>query len=108
MKKKIHDDNKTLSEGNKILDFNQYQKSYKHHLLFMQIRECITEKIDGCKYNPEKLSTTKVSEHIQSGFSMPTISSFRSAENMDDVYKGKGCMKKLSEFLIRHAMKIIN
>ena len=29
VKKKIHDDNKTLSEGNKILDFNQYQKSYK-------------------------------------------------------------------------------
>ena len=29
VKKKIHDDNKTLSEGNKILDVNQYQKSYK-------------------------------------------------------------------------------
>ena len=80
----------------------------KHHLLFMQILECITEKIDGCEYNPEKLSTTKVSEHIQSGFSMPTISSFRSVENMHDVYKGKDCVKKLSEFLIQHAMKIIN
>ena len=35
------------------------------------------EKIDGCKNNPEKISTTKVSEHIPSVFSMSTISSFK-------------------------------
>ena len=31
---------------------------------------------DGCKNNDENSSTTKVSEHIPSGFSMSTISSF--------------------------------
>ena len=30
--------------------------------------ECLIEKIDGCKNNPENSSTTKVSEHIPSGF----------------------------------------
>ena len=43
------------------------------------------EKIDGCKNNPENLSTAKISEHIPSSFSMSTISSFRSIENNHDV-----------------------
>ena len=43
--------------------------------------ECIIEKIDGCESNLENSSTRKVSEHIPSGFLMPTISSFRSIEN---------------------------
>ena len=30
-------------------------------------------KIDGFKNNPENLSTSKVSEHIPSGFSISTI-----------------------------------
>ena len=37
----------------------------------------------------ENSSTTKVSEHIPSGFLMSTISSLRSIENKDDVYRGK-------------------
>ena len=44
-----------------------------------------TEKIDGCKSNPENSSTTKVSEHVPSGFSMSTISSFKNIENKHDV-----------------------
>ena len=39
---------------------------------------------------------------------MSTISSFRTIENKHDVYRGKDCMKKFSEFLREHAMKIIN
>ena len=47
----------------------------KHKALFIIYAdlECIIEKIDGCKNNPENSSTTKVSEHIPSGFSMSTI-----------------------------------
>ena len=40
--------------------------------------------IDGCKYNPENSSTTEVCKHVPSGFSMSSISSFRSIENKDD------------------------
>ena len=66
------------------------------------------EKIDGCKNNPENSSTTKVGEHISSGFSMSTTSSFKSIESKHDVYRGKDCMKNFCESLREHAMKIIN
>ena len=74
----------------------------------MKILECIIEKIDECKNNPENLSTTNVSEHIPSGFSMFTISSFRNIENKHDVYRGKDCMKRFCEILREYAIKIIN
>ena len=66
------------------------------------------EKIDGYKNNPENSSTAKVSKHILSVFSMPTISSFRSIKNKHDVYRGKNCIKKFCEFFRDHAMKVIN
>ena len=40
-------------EDNKILEFNQYQKSYKPPFIIYADRACIIEKIDGCKSNPE-------------------------------------------------------
>ena len=49
--------------------------------------------MNGCKNNPEK-SSTKVSEHIPSGFSMSTIWSFKDIKNKHDVYRGKEYMKK--------------
>ena len=75
------------SEDTKILEFNQYQKSDKAPFIVYADLESITEKTDGCKNNPEDLSTKKVSEQIPSGFSVSTISSFRSIENKHDVYR---------------------
>ena len=69
------------SEDTKILEFNQYQKSDKAPFIIYANLECIIEKIDGCRNNPENSSTTKESEHIPSGFSMSKTSSFRSIEN---------------------------
>ena len=96
------------SEDTKILEFNQYQKSDKAPFIIYADLECIIEKIDGCKNNPENSSTTKVSKHIPSGFSMSTISSFRSIENKHGVYRGKDCMKKFCAFLREHTMKMYN
>ena len=96
------------SEDTKTLEFNQYQKSDKTTFIIYADLECIIEKIDGRKNNPDNSSTTKVSKHIPSGFSMSTISSFKSIENMQDVCRGKDCMKKLYESLIEHVIKIIN
>ena len=92
----------------KILEFNQDQKSYKEPFIIYEDLECIIEKIDGCKNNPENLSRTKVNGHIPSGFSVSTISSFKSIENKHDVYRGKYCIQKFCEYLREHAMKIIN
>ena len=56
-------------EDTEILEFNQYQKSDKAPFIIYAYLECIKGKIDGCKNNPENLSTTNVSEHIPSDFS---------------------------------------
>ena len=96
------------SEDIKILEFNQYQKSDKAPLVIYADLECLIEKIDGCKNNPENSPTTKVSKHIPSGFSKPTIPSFRSIENKHNVYRGKDCMKKVCESLREHEMEIID
>ena len=82
------------SEDSKILEFNQYQKSNKAPLIIYADLECIIEKIDGCKYNSENSSTTKVREHILSGFSMPIISLFRIIENKHDVYREVKIVRK--------------
>ena len=68
----------------------------------------INRKIDGCKNNPENLFTTKVSEHIPSGFSMSTISSFKIIKNKNDECRGKDCMKKFCESLTEHPLETIN
>ena len=41
------------SEDSKILEFNQYQKSYEAPFIIYTDLECTIEKIDGCKNNPE-------------------------------------------------------
>ena len=68
-------------EDTKILEFNQCQKSDKAPFIIYEDLDCIIDKIDGCKNNPENSSTTKVSEHVPSGFSMSTMSSFIRIEN---------------------------
>ena len=90
------------SEGTKIFEFYQYQKSDKAPFVIYE------EKIDRCKNNPENSFTTKVDKHIQSGFSISTISLFRSIENKHDVYRGKDCVKEFREPLREHEMKISN
>ena len=95
------------SEDNKILEFNQYKKFDKAQFVIYADLECLIEQIDGCKNNPENSSTTKVSEHILSGFSMPTISLFKIIRDKHDVYRNKDCMKKFCEYSREHAMNII-
>ena len=81
----------------KVPEFNQYQKFNKVLFIIYADLECIIENSDGCKNNTENSFTTKVSKHILSGFSVSTVSSFRSIENKYDVYRGEDCMKKFCE-----------
>ena len=95
------------SEDTEILEFNQYQKSDKAPCIIYADLDCIIENTDGCKNTPENSSTTKVGEHIPSGFSRSTIL-FKSIEDKHHLYRGKDCMKKFCESLRGHAMKMIN
>ena len=79
-------------EDTKILEFDQYHKSDKVSFIIQADLEPLMEKIDGCK-NPERSPTTKVGEHISSGFSMSTISSLKSIENKHNVCRSKDYMK---------------
>ena len=69
------------SEDTKILQLNQYQKFDKAPFIIYADLEFLVEKIDGCKNNPENSFTTKVGDHILSGFSMSIKASFKSIEN---------------------------
>ena len=42
-----------LSKDTKILKINQYQKSDKIPFIIYADLDCLIEKIDGCKNNPE-------------------------------------------------------
>ena len=64
-------------EDTKILQFSQYQETDKAPFIIYAELECVIEKTDVCKNNLENLSSSKVSEHILSGFIMFTISSFK-------------------------------
>ena len=96
------------SKDTKLLKFNQYQKFNKAPFIVYADLECIIEKINGFKNHPENSSTTKVREHIPSGFSMFKISSFKSIANKHYEYRGKDCLKKFCESIREHTMKIIN
>ena len=61
------------SEDTKIFEFNQYQKSDRAPFIIHANIDCLIERIDKCKHNPEILFTSKVGERITSGFLMSTI-----------------------------------
>ena len=51
--------------------------------------------MDGCENNPEKSSTTKLTENIPYRYSMSVIWIFDNIENKHSLYRGQDCMKKL-------------
>lgn len=75
-----------LSEGRKILPFNQYKKSDKTPSIHYTYLESIIRKVDGHQNNLENSLTTKVGEHIRCGYLMSTVWTFDGLENKHDVY----------------------
>ena len=66
------------------------------------------KRIDGCKNNSEKSSTTKAGEHISCGFLMSLIPTFDGMEKKLGGYWGEDHMKKFCQSLRKHTMKTIN
>ena len=52
------------SEETNLLEFNQYHESDKKAFVIYADLESLIEKMDRCRNNPEKSSTTKVGEHV--------------------------------------------
>ena len=94
-------------EYNKILKYNEGDKSMKSTFIIYADLECLLEKMNTCHNNPEKSSTTKIDKHAPSGYSLFTHCSFDTTKNKLDYYRGKNCMKNLCLDLKEHATKII-
>ena len=85
-------------ENNKILKYNNGEKSMKVSFIIYVDLESLLEKMNTCHNNPKKSSTTKINKRTPSGYSMFTHCSFDTTKNKLDYYRGKNCMKNLSVF----------
>ena len=98
-----------MSNGdNKIIKYNQGEKSIKSLFIIYADLECLLEKISTCYNNPEESSTTEINEHTPSGYSLFTHCSFDKTKYKLDYYRGEDCMTKFCKNLREHATKIIN
>ena len=63
-------------KDNKILKYNQGEKSIKVPLIIYADLESLLEKMKTCHNNLDKSSTTKINKHTPSGYSLFTHCSF--------------------------------
>ena len=66
------------------------------------------KKISTCYNNPELSSTTKINQHVPSGYSIFTNCTFDKSYNKLSYYKGEDCMKRFCKDLRDHATRIID
>ena len=95
-------------EDNKILRYNQGEKSMKVPFIIYVDLESLLEKMNTCHNNPERSSTTKINKHIPSGYSLFTHCSFDTTKNKLDYYRGKNCLQNICLDVREYATKIIN
>ena len=86
------------SPNNNIIKYNQGDKS-------LELPFIIYAKIDT---NPDLSSTTKINQHIPSGYSIYTNCSFDKSNNKLSYYRGEDCRKRFCKDLKDHATKIID
>ena len=65
------------NEDNKILKYNQGEKSLKPPaIIYADLALCLLEKTHSCQKNPEKCYTEKKTKHTPSAYSLLTNCSF--------------------------------
>ena len=74
------------SEDNKILEFNQYQKSDKIPSVTYAVVQSFVRKVDRLKIILKNYLSIKVGENIRE---------FNGIENKHDVSRGEDCMKEV-------------
>ena len=93
---------------NKILKYNQREKSMKVAFIIYVDLECLLEKMSTCHNTLEKSSTTKINKYTPFGYSLFTQCSFNEERNKVSHYRGKDSMKRFCIDLREHATKIIS
>ena len=96
------------SPSNNIIKYNSGEKSLELPFIIYADLECLLKKIDTCYNNSDLSTTTKINQHIPSGYSIYTNCSFDKANNKLIYYRGEDCMKRFCKDLKNHATKIID
>ena len=60
------------NEENKIIKYNQGEKSIKSPFIIYADLECLLKKMNTCYIKPEESSTTEINKHTPSGYSLFT------------------------------------
>ena len=95
-------------EGNKILKYNNGEESIKVLFIIYADLESLLEKMSTSHDNPKTSSTTKISKHTPSGYSLFTHCTFDTTKNKLDYYRGKDYIKTFCKDLKEHAARKIN
>ena len=95
------------NEDNKIIKYNQGEKSIISPFIIYADLDCLLEKISTCYNNPEESSTTEINKHTPSGYWLFTHCSFEKTKKKLDYYRDEDCMKKFCLDLREHAIKLI-
>ena len=64
------------SNDNNLINYNKGDKSFKLSFAIYAYLECLLEKISTCYNNPNLSSTSKINQHVPSGYSVFTNCSF--------------------------------
>ena len=94
------------NEDNKIIKYNEGEKSIRSQFIIYADLECLLEKINTCYNNPKELSASEINKHTPSGYLLFTHCSFDKTKNKLDYYRGDDCMEKFCKDLREHATKI--
>ena len=76
-------------EDNKILKYVSGEKSLKVQFFIYADLECLLQKINICRNNPEKSYTEKKAVHRPSGYSLVTCCSFDKSKNERKYHRGE-------------------
>ena len=87
-------------------DWNRFELNNKD--VALDILYVPFKKIDTSQNNPDLSSTTKINQHIPSGYSIYTSCSFDKSNNKLSYYRGEDCMKRFFKDLKDHATKLID
>ena len=72
------------NEDNKIIKYNQGEKSIKLPFIIYADLECLLEKMSTCYNNPGESSTTEINKCTPCGYSLFTHCSFDKTKNKLD------------------------
>ena len=96
------------SNDNNLINYNKGEKSLKIPFIIYADLDCLLEKISTCYNNPNLSSTTRINQHVPSGYSIFTNCSFDKSYNNLSHYRGEDCMKRFCKDLKDHATRIVD